>query len=132
MEIKVQKQKEIVTTKAPAAIGPYSQAVEIGDLVFVSGQIPFNPVSGNLEHADIKGQARQSLENVKAIVEAAGLTLANVVKVNVSLTDMGAFADVNAIYAEYFNAEIKPARAVVQVAALPKQVLIEIEAIAHR
>lgn len=132
MEIKVQKQKEIVTTKAPAAIGPYSQAVEIGDLVFVSGQIPFNPVSGKLEHADIKGQARQSLENVKAIVEAAGLTLANVVKVNVSLTDMGAFADVNAIYAEYFNAEIKPARAVVQVAALPKQVLIEIEAIAHR
>ena len=132
MESKVQKQKEIVTTKAPAAIGPYSQAVEIGDLVFVSGQIPFNPVSGKLEHADIKGQARQSLENVKAIVEAARLTLANVVKVNVSLTDMGAFADVNAIYAEYFNAEIKPARAVVQVAALPKQVLIEIEAIAHR
>lgn len=132
MEIEVQKQKEIVTTKAPAAIGPYSQAVEIGDLVFVSGQIPFNPVSGKLEHSDIKGQARQSLENVKAIVEAAGLTLANVVKVNVSLTDMGAFADVNAIYAEYFNAEIKPARAVVQVAALPKQVLIEIEAIAHR
>ena len=132
MEIKVQKQKEIVTTKAPAAIGPYSQAVEIGDLVFVSGQIPFNPVSGKLEHADIKGQARQSLENVKAIVEAAGLTLANVVKVNVSLTDMGAFADVNAIYAEYFTGPIKPARAVVQVAALPKQVLIEIEAIAHR
>jgi 2-iminobutanoate/2-iminopropanoate deaminase len=132
MEIKVQKQKEIVTTKAPAAIGPYSQAVEIGDLVFVSGQIPFNPVSGKLEHADIKGQARQSLENVKAIVEAAGLTLANVVKVNVSLTDMGAFADVNAIYAEYFTGAIKPARAVVQVAALPKQVLIEIEAIAHR
>lgn len=132
MEIKVQKQKEIVTTKAPAAIGPYSQAVEIGDLVFVSGQIPFDPVSGKLEHADIKGQARQSLENVKAIVEAAGLTLANVVKVNVSLTDMGAFADVNAIYAEYFTGAIKPARAVVQVAALPKQVLIEIEAIAHR
>ena len=132
MESKVQKQKEIVTTKAPAAIGPYSQAVEIGDLVFVSGQIPFNPVSGKLEHADIKGQARQSLENVKAIVEAAGLTLANVVKVNVSLTDMGAFADVNAIYAEYFTGAIKPARAVVQVAALPKQVLIEIEAIAHR
>ncbi len=132
MEIKVQKQKEIVTTKAPAAIGPYSQAVEIGDLVFVSGQIPFNPVSGKLEHSDIKGQARQSLENVKAIVEAAGLTLAHVVKVNVSLTDMSAFADVNAIYAEYFTGEIKPARAVVQVAALPKQVLIEIEAIAHR
>lgn len=132
MEIKVQKQKEIVTAKAPAAIGPYSQAVEIGDLVFVSGQIPFNPVSGKLEHSDIKGQARQSLENVKAIVEAAGLTLANVVKVNVSLTDMSAFADVNAIYAEYFTGEIKPARAVVEVAALPKQVLIEIEAIAHR
>lgn len=132
MEIKVQKQKEIVTTKAPAAIGPYSQAVEIGNLVFVSGQIPFNPASGKLEHSDIKGQARQSLENVKAIVEAAGLTLANVVKVNVSLTDMNAFADVNAIYAEYFTGEIKPARAVVQVAALPKQVLIEIEAIAHR
>ena len=132
MEIKVQKQKEIVTTKAPAAIGPYSQAVEIGDLVFVSGQIPFDPVSGKLEHADIKGQARQSLENVKAIVEAAGLTLANVVKVNISLTDMSAFADVNAIYAEYFTGAIKPARAVVQVAAMPKQVLIEIEAIAHR
>lgn len=132
MEITVQKQKEIVTTKAPAAIGPYSQAVEVGDLVFVSGQIPFNPASGKLEHADIKGQARQSLENVKAIVEAAGLTLANVVKVNVSLTDMGAFADVNAIYAEYFNGQVKPARAVVQVSALPKQVLIEIEAIAHR
>ena len=132
MESKVQKQKEIVTTKAPAAIGPYSQAVEIGDLVFVSGQIPFDPVSGKLEHADIKGQARQSLENVKAIVEAAGLTLANVVKVNISLTDMSAFADVNAIYAEYFTDGIKPARAVVQVAALPRQVLIEIEAIAHR
>jgi len=125
-------QRQIVTTEAPAAIGPYSQAVEIGDLLFVSGQIPFNPVSGRLEHSDIKGQARQSLENVKAIVEAAGLTLSNVVKVNVSITDMNAFADVNAVYSEYFAGEVKPARAVVEVAALPKQVLIEIEAIAHR
>lgn len=125
-------QNEIMTKNAPAAIGPYSQAVAVGDLVFVSGQIPINPATGNIEHADITGQARQSLDNVKAIVEAAGLTLANVVKVNVSITDMGAFADVNAIYAGYFTGEVKPARAVVQVGALPKKALIEIEAIAHR
>ena len=96
------------------------------------GQIPLDPTTGKFERQDIEGQARQSLDNVKAIVEAAGLTLAHVVKVNVSITDMNAFAKVNAIYAEYFTGEALPARAVVEVAALPKQALIEIEAIAHR
>jgi 2-iminobutanoate/2-iminopropanoate deaminase len=124
--------RRIATTRAPEAIGAYSQAIEVGDLLFVSGQIPIDPATGKFEHRDIKGQARQSLENVKAIVEAAGLTLADVVKVNVSLTDMSAFADVNAIYAGYFTGECLPARAVVEVAALPKGALIEIEAIAHR
>ncbi len=123
---------QIATDRAPKAIGPYSQAVEVGGLLFVSGQIPLDPTTGKFERQDIEGQARQSLDNVKAIVEAAGLTLAHVVKVNVSITDMNAFAKVNAIYAEYFTGEALPARAVVEVAALPKQALIEIEAIAHR
>lgn len=122
----------IATNQAPAAIGPYSQAVEVGDLLLVSGQIPIDPRTGKIEHLDIKGQARQSLDNVKAIVEAAGLTFTHVVKVNISITDISAFADINAIYAEYFTGDVMPARAVVGVAALPKQALIEIEAIAHR
>lgn len=121
--------KVISTSKAPAAIGPYSQAIQVGNLVFASGQIPINPATGNFVEGGVKEQARQSLTNVKAILEEAGLTLDNVVKTTVFLADMNDFADVNAVYAEFF-AEPYPARSAVAVKALPKGALVEIEVIA--
>ncbi len=121
--------KTIFTEKAAPPIGPYSQAVAAsGKFIFVSGQIPFT-ADGKLAGDDIESQARQSLENVKEIVTAAGATLNDVVKCTVLLKDMGDFAKVNEIYAEYFG-EGKPARAAYQVCVLPKDVMIEIEAIA--
>jgi 2-iminobutanoate/2-iminopropanoate deaminase len=119
----------ISTTKAPAAIGPYSQAVKVGNLVFTSGQIPLNPSTGELVNSDVKAAARQSLENVKAVLEAAGTSLENVVKVVVFLSDINDFAAVNEVYGQYFT-EKMPARSAVQVARLPKDALVEIEAIA--
>ena len=124
--------KNIVSTdKAPAAIGPYSQAVDLGSLVFTSGQIPIIPATGAFPEG-IEAQARQSLTNVKAILEAAGLGMDNVVKTTVFLKDMNDFAAMNAVYAEFFNEGSYPARSAVEVARLPKDALVEIEAVAVR
>lgn len=121
--------KVISTSTAPAAIGPYSQAIQVGNLVFASGQIPIDPATGSFVAGGVKEQARQSLTNVKAILEEAGLALDNVVKTTVFLADMNDFADVNAVYAEFF-AEPYPARSAVAVKALPKGALVEVEVIA--
>lgn len=121
--------KVISTSKAPAAIGPYSQAIQVGNLVFASGQIPIDPATGNFVAGGVREQARQSLTNVKAILDEAGLTLDNVVKTTVFLADMNDFADVNAVYAEFF-AEPYPVRSAVAVKTLPKGALVEIEVIA--
>ena len=121
--------KVISTSKAPAAIGPYSQAIQVGNLVFASGQIPIDPATGSFVAGGVKEQARQSLTNVKGILDEAGLTLDNVVKTTVFLADMNDFADVNAVYAEFF-AEPYPARSAVAVKTLPKGALVEIEVIA--
>ncbi len=119
----------IHTPKAPAAIGPYSQAIQAGNLIFVSGQIPVDPATGEFAGKDITTQTRQSLTNVKAILEQAGYTCADVVKTTVLLADMGDFAAMNAVYAEFFS-EPFPARAAFAVKSLPKGALVEIEAVA--
>jgi 2-iminobutanoate/2-iminopropanoate deaminase len=123
--------KIIKTDGAPAAIGAYSPAVDTGDLVFVAGQVPINPASGEIEASDIAGQTGQALENLKAILEAADLGLENVVKVSVFLQSMDDFRSMNAVYAEYFTTD-PPARAAFEVAKLPLGALVEIEAIARR
>ena len=121
--------KVISTTKAPAAIGPYSQAIQVGNLVYTSGQIPIDPATGQFVEGGIKNQTRQSLLNVKAILEEVGLTMGDVVKTTVFMADMNDFADMNAVYAEFF-AEPYPARSAVAVKTLPKGALVEIEIIA--
>lgn len=121
----------IATTAAPGAIGPYSQAIEANGLVFVSGQIPLDPATGTFVPGGVEAQAEQSLKNLKAVLEAAGCSLADVVKTTVFLTNMGDFAAVNEVYARFFTAEC-PARSAVQVGALPKGALVEIEAIAAK
>jgi 2-iminobutanoate/2-iminopropanoate deaminase len=121
--------KEIKTDKAPKAIGPYSQAIVANGFVFVSGQIPIDPATGDLNTGTIEDQSRQVLRNVAAVLEAAGSSLDNVVKAGVFLADMNDFARMNAVYAEFFKAPF-PARAAVQAARLPKDVRIEIEVIA--
>ena len=118
----------IATEKAPTAIGPYSQAIDCGALVITSGQIPVDPAAGLMPEG-IAAQTRQSLTNVKAILEKAGLTMDNVVKTTVFLQSMGDFAAMNAVYAEFFTEGSYPARSAVEVAALPKGALVEIEAI---
>lgn len=124
--------KPIHTEKAPAAIGPYSQAVDSGHgLVFVSGQLPIDPATGAFPEGGVKEQTRQSLLNTKAILEAAGLSLASVVKTTVFLADMGDFAAMNEVYAEFFTAPF-PARCAFAVKNLPKGALVEIESIAAR
>ena len=122
----------VATDQAPAAIGPYSQAVADGALVFVSGQLPINPSTGQIEATDAAGQARQSILNIEAILAAAGLTLGDVVKTTVLLADIADFGAVNEVYASRFTGPVLPARAAYQVAALPKNALVEIEAIASR
>lgn len=123
-------EKQIIQTEnAPRAIGPYSIAVRVGDFVYTSGQIGLDPQSGVMVTGGIEAETRQVLTNLKAVVEAAGLTLQDVVKTTVFLKDMGDFAAMNAIYAEFFK-ENPPARSAVQVAALPKGALVEIEAVA--
>ena len=122
--------KAISTTKAPAAIGPYSQAIKVGNLVYTSGQIPIDPATGSFVEGGIKEQTRQSLANVKSILEEAGLTMGNVVKTTVFMADMADFADMNAVYAEFF-VEPYPARSAVAVKSLPKGALVEIEVIAE-
>ncbi len=123
--------KSIISTeKAPSAIGPYSQGIAAtGTMVFVSGQIPINPATGAVVADDIEAQTRQSLSNVKAVLVAAGAGLENVVKTTVFLADMGDFAVMNSVYAQFFTDNC-PARSAVQVARLPKDVKVEIEAIA--
>lgn len=119
----------INTDQAPKAIGPYSQAVKVNGLVFLSGQIPLNPVSGELVAGDIKVQTRQVMENLKAVLAAAGSSLDQVVKTTIFLKDMNDFGVVNAVYAEYFGKSV-PARATIEVSRLPKDVSIEIDAVA--
>ena len=120
----------ISTTKAPAAIGPYSQAIKVSGLVFVSGQLPIDPATGAFAEGGIKELTRQSLTNMKAILEEADTSMANVVKTTVFLADMNDFAAMNEVYAEFFAAPF-PARSAVAVKTLPKGALVEIECIAQ-
>lgn len=121
--------KTLHTDKAPAAVGPYSQATEVNGFIFTSGQIPLIPETGELVSDDIKKATARSLDNIKAILEEAGSGMDKVLKVNIFLDDVNDFAAVNEVYAKYFT-EHKPARSCVEVANLPKKALIEIEAIA--
>lgn len=121
--------REIINTpKAPAAVGPYSQAVRVGNLAFVSGQIPINPDNGELLRGNILAQTTQVLENLKAVIEACESSLEKTIKVTIYLTNMDDFATVNEVYAQYFK-ESPPARACVQVSRLPKNVSVEMDAI---
>ena len=122
--------KKIYTDKAPAAIGPYSQAMVVGNLVYTSGQIPINPTSGEIEAKDIESQTEQVCKNLDAVLTEAGASLTSVVKTTCFLADMADFAAFNGVYAKYFTA--CPARSCVAVKALPKGSLVEIEAIAER
>ena len=130
----VQGKLEVSTEKAPAAIGPYSQAVQIGDLVYTSGQIPLDPATGRLVEGSIREQTVRVLENLKAVLAAAGTDLGHVLKTTVFLKDMGDFAAMNEIYTTYLAPEgvAAPARSTVEVARLPKDALVEIDVIAHR
>ncbi|MCR5394513.1 MAG: RidA family protein [Bacteroidales bacterium] len=119
----------ISTTKAPGAIGPYSQALKVGNMLYASGQIPIDPATGALVEGGIKEQTRQALLNVQAILAEAGLTMSNVVKTTVFMADMADFAEMNQVYAEFFAAPY-PARSAVAVRALPKGALVEIEIVA--
>jgi 2-iminobutanoate/2-iminopropanoate deaminase len=119
----------ISTKDAPAAIGPYSQAVKAGGMMFLSGQIPLDPATGAMVDGDVRAQTERVMENLAAVLAAAGLTFANVVKTTIYLTDLGDFAAVNEVYGKRF-ASHPPARATVQVAALPKGARVEIDAIA--
>ena len=121
----------ICTKNAPAAVGPYSQAIDCGDLVFLSGQIPLVPETGLVADGGLEAQAHQMFANIKAVLAEAGMSLSNVVKTTVFMTDLSQFTAFNAIYAEYFQAPY-PARSCVEVSALPKGVLVECELIAKR
>jgi 2-iminobutanoate/2-iminopropanoate deaminase len=123
--------KVIATPDAPAAVGPYSQAIATGDFLFCAGQIPLDPATGALVEGDVTAQTTRVLENVKAVLGANGMTFANVVKSTVFLTNLAAFGAMNAIYTQYF-VEPYPARSTVQVAALPRGASVEIEVIACR
>jgi len=123
------RKKVVHTEKAPKAIGPYSQAIEAGPFLFVSGQVPIDPSTGELVAGDIRQQTRQVLENIKNILGSRGLSMEQVVKTTLFLKDMGNFSQVNEVYASYFQAE-PPARSTVEVAKLPRNVDIEIEAVA--
>ena len=120
--------KKVATEKAPAAIGPYSQAIVCGDMVFTSGQIPINPATGAVETTTIEEQAKQVMQNLGAVLSAAGSSFEKAVKTTCFLADMNDFAAFNAVYAEYFTT--KPARSCVAVKTLPKNVLVEVEVIA--
>lgn len=121
----------IFSGSAPAAIGPYSQAITVGDTVYISGQLPIDPATGSFPSDDIRDQTRMSLENIRAILAAAGLTMTNVVKTTVLLDDIGDFGAMNEVYGAYFT-EPYPARAAFEVAKLPKGAKVEIEVIAVR
>ncbi len=119
----------IHTDQAPKAIGPYSQAIRVGDFVYTAGQVSIVPATGDLIAGDIEAQTRQALNNLKAVLEAAGSGLDKVVKTTVFMTNLGDFARMNAVYAEFFPSQ-PPARSTVQVAALPKGAMVEIECVA--
>ena len=121
----------IASAEAPAAVGPYSQAIATGNLVFCAGQIPLDPSTGNLIEGDVAAQTRRVIANIEAVLTAAGVTLNDVVKTTVFLLDMNDFAAMNAVYAEHFS-EPFPARSTIQVARLPKDARVEIEVIASR
>ncbi|MEA1961849.1 MAG: RidA family protein [Bacillota bacterium] len=124
--------KDIINTKdAPAAIGPYSQATKAGNFLFVSGQLPIDPSTGEFAGNDITAQTQQSLKNLQAIVEAAGMNIEDILKVTVYLSDMNNFATMNAVYSTVFTADY-PARVAIEVARLPKDALVEIEATAYK
>lgn len=123
--------KQISTQNAPAAIGPYSQAIEVNGFVYASGQLPIDPATGVFPEGGVKEQTRQSILNVKAILEEAGLALSNVVKTTVYLADMGDFAAMNEVYSQFF-AQPFPARSAIAVKALPKGALVEVEVVAAR
>lgn len=123
------KRTIVSTDKAPGAIGPYSQAVATDNMVFISGQLPLNPATGELVTNDIAAETRQSMDNLKAILEAAGSSLAQVVKTTVFIANMDDFPAINAVYETYFEKE-PPARACVEVARLPKDARVEVEAVA--
>lgn len=122
--------KVYATTQAPSAIGPYSQAIQAGDFVYVSGQLPIDPSTGEFAGTDIASQTRQSLSNIKAILESEGLSMENVVKTTVLLQNIGDFGAMNEVYATFFKKDF-PARAAFEVAAIPKGALVEIEAVAY-
>ncbi len=122
--------QKVATEKAPAAIGPYSQAIVCGELVFTSGQIPINPASGNVEATTIEGQAEQVMQNLGEVLKAAGSGFEKAVKTTCFLADMGDFAAFNSVYAKYFTTN--PARSCVAVKTLPKNVLVEVEVIATK
>ena len=123
--------KQIIhTSEAPQALGPYSQAVRVGHLVFLSGQIPLDPASGKVVEGDIEAQTKRVMENLSAVLRASGASFADVVKTSIFLADLGHFAKMNEIYGSYFTSE-PPARSTVQVGALPRGVRIEIDMIAH-
>ena len=122
--------EKISTKNAPAAIGPYSQGMIVGNMIYTSGQIPINPETGNIEATDIEGQADQACRNIKAVLEAAGSSLEKVVKTTCFLQNISDFAAFNAVYEKYFTG--KPARSCVEVGALPKGALVEIEVIAEK
>jgi len=122
------KKKVIQTDKAPKAIGPYSQAIQAGNFLFLSGQIPLDPVSGEVVKGDIRQQTKRVLENIKGVLESQNLNMGDVVKVTIFLKDLGNFNQVNEVYATYFPSS-PPARSTIEVARLPRDVGIEIEAI---
>ncbi|MBO0340493.1 MAG: RidA family protein [Allomuricauda sp.] len=122
--------KIINTAKAPAPIGPYNQAVLIKDTLYISGQIPIDPATGSLVEGDIKKETKQSMENLKAILEEAGMSFEHVIKSSIFIKDMNQFAEINEVYGTYFNADTAPARETVEVANLPKFVNVEISMIA--
>ncbi|MEB8347208.1 RidA family protein [Flavobacteriaceae bacterium KMM 6898] len=122
--------KVITTTNAPAPIGPYNQAILTGNTLYISGQIPMDPTTGELIEGDIKKETMQSMENLKAILTEAGMTFENVVKSSIFVKDMHQFAAINEVYGAYFNAETAPARETVEVSNLPKFVNVEISMIA--
>lgn len=125
------ERRVVHTDAAPKAIGPYSQAIVLGDLVFCSGQIPLDPATGAMIEGDVAAETERVMQNLHAVLAAAGSSLAKVVKTTIFLTDLGDFAVVNEIYGRYVGTDAPPARATVQVAALPRGARVEVEAIAH-
>ena len=123
------KKKVVQTDEAPKAVGPYSQAIGVGNLMFLSGQIPINPVTGEMVEGDIRAQTRQVLENIKAVLKSEGLGMESVVKTTIYLRDMANYSEVNGVYSTYFSSS-PPARSTVEVSNLPKNASVEIEAIA--